>query len=70
MGDTATLKRVFYSGEPRMIECSTAGRRPRREAEGELKAVRTAVLTGHEKLPSGLSTLQRFAVGGPKGRRC
>ena len=70
VGDTATLKRVFYSGEPWLIECSTSrSATVVREAEGELKAgVRTAVLNCHEKLPSGLSTLQRFKLSAwPKG---
>ena len=70
VGDTATLKRVFYSGEPCLIECSTSrSATVVREAEGELKAgVRTAVLNCHEKLPSGLSTLQRFKLSAwPKG---
>ena len=65
--DTASLKSVFYSGEPWLVEC-TKGRKASPmvySAEGALKGVQIGTLDCDATLPSGKTTFDRFKLRAP-----
>lgn len=65
--DAATLKGVFLSGQPWLVEC-TAGSPSdvMYKAEAKLKApLRPALLDCDRKLPSGKTTVERFGLKPP-----
>lgn len=63
--DADSLKSVFFSGEPWLVECTAArsGHRVLYEAEGLLpKGLNAALLDCSKTLPSGKTTLDRFKL--------
>ena len=66
--DTAGLKEVFFSGQPWLVECTSAGSPSSvmYAAESKLRdPVRPALLDCGAKLPSGKTTLERFKLKAP-----
>jgi len=66
--DTASLKEVFFSGEPWLVECSKKGSTASPvvyDAEGSLKGVKIGVMDCTAVLPSGKSTYERFKLREP-----
>lgn len=65
--DTASLRRVFFSGDPWIVECTSRGRASPMvyEAESSLRGVAMGTLACDAKLPSGQTTFERFKLTAP-----
>jgi len=64
--DTAQLKKVFYSGEPWLVECTTGSAAPMvYSAESALKGVQIGTLDCGAALPSGKTTYEKFKISKP-----
>lgn len=65
--DTATLRRVFFSGEPWLVECTPRGRASPMvyEMEGSMRGVAMGTLACDATLPSGQTTFERFKLKPP-----
>jgi len=65
--DTAALKRVFFTGEPWLVECSTRGSASPMvyNAESSLRGVQIGTLDCGALLPSGKTTYERFKLTKP-----
>lgn len=65
--DTPTLKNVFYSGEPWLVQCTKGSKAAPMvySAEGSLPGVRIGLLDCDALLPSGKTTYDRFKIRPP-----
>lgn len=65
--DTASLKEVFYSGEPWLVECTKARQASPvvYDAESSLDGFKVGTLNCAEVLPSGKTTYERFKLKEP-----
>jgi len=65
--DTAALKRVFFTGEPWLVECTTSGAASPMvySAESSLRSVQMGTLDCGAQLPSGKTTYERFKLSQP-----